>query len=183
MNKSKKIIIHNFEVLFNILDEIKHELKYDVLNFSQINNDENDYDLIISRSKVDNFENQLILNEIPTSISKLIEKINILILKQNFKNQSKLRVGKYFLDINSRFLSLEKKTLKLTEQETKILIYLSKLDFPASINRLQKDVWGYESDLETHTVETHIHRLRKKILKIFLDDNLIVSSKKGYIIN
>ena len=59
-------------------------------------------------------------------------------------------------------LCFQKKSLKLTEQETKILIYLSKLDFSASINRLQKDVWGYESDLETHTVETHIHRLRKK---------------------
>ena len=182
MNKFKKIIIHNFEVLFNILNEIKHELKYDFLNFSQISNDENDFDLIISRSKVGNFKNQLILYDIPINISKLIDRINVSILKQNFKNQSELRVGKYFLDTNARFMFSEKKSLKLTEQETKILIYLSKLDFSASINRLQKDVWGYESDLETHTVETHIHRLRKKILKTFSDDNLIVSNKKGYII-
>ena len=109
MNKFKKIIIHNFEVLFNILNEIKHELKYDFLNFSQISNDENDFDLIISRSKVGNFKNQLILDDIPINISKLIERINVSILKQNFKNQSELRVGKYFLDTNARFMFSEKK--------------------------------------------------------------------------
>ncbi len=119
MNKSKKIIIHNFEVLFNILDEIKHELKYDVLNFSQINNDENDYDLIISRSKVGNFKNQLILDDIPINISKLIERINVSILKQNFKNQSELRVGKYFLDTNARFMFSEKKKFKIDRTRDK----------------------------------------------------------------
>jgi DNA-binding response OmpR family regulator len=74
-------------------------------------------------------------------------------------------------------------TLKLTEKETNIIIYLSQSSEPVSIDQLQLDVWGYRSKLETHTVETHIYRLRKKILKKFNDKNFISSHKNGYKIN
>ena len=70
--------------------------------------------------------------------------------------------------------------LKLTEKEINTIIYLSKSDKPVSINELQVKVWSYQSDIETHTVETHIYRLRKKILKIFNDNNFIISKKNGY---
>ena len=70
--------------------------------------------------------------------------------------------------------------LKLTEKESNIIIYLSKFDKPIGIDELQLKVWGYQSELETHTVETHIYRLRKKILKTFNDKNFIISKKNGY---
>ena len=70
--------------------------------------------------------------------------------------------------------------LKLTEKEINTIAYLSKLNRPVSIDELQKNVWGYQSDIETHTVETHIYRLRKKILNTFNDSGFIISEKNGY---
>jgi DNA-binding response OmpR family regulator len=70
--------------------------------------------------------------------------------------------------------------LKLTEKEINTIIYLSKSSKPVSIDELQEKVWGYQSDIETHTVETHIYRLRKKILSTFNDNEFIVSKKNGY---
>jgi len=70
--------------------------------------------------------------------------------------------------------------LKLTEKEINTIKYLSKSNNPVSINELQEKVWSYQSDLETHTVETHVYRLRKKILNKFNDDEFIISKKNGY---
>ena len=73
--------------------------------------------------------------------------------------------------------------LKLTEKEANIIVYLSQSNNSVSVDQLQFDVWGYSSKLETHTVETHIYRLRKKILKTFNDNDFIISHKNGYKIN
>ena len=70
--------------------------------------------------------------------------------------------------------------LKLTEKEINTITYLSNSNKPVSIDELQKNVWSYQSDIETHTVETHIYRLRKKILTTFNDNNFITSEKNGY---
>ena len=77
-------------------------------------------------------------------------------------------------------MSFEKKDLKLTEREIEIILFLNSKDKPQSIDILQKEVWGYSKNLETHTVETHVYRLRKKINEIFDDSNFLVSSKDGY---
>ena len=61
-----------------------------------------------------------------------------------------------------------------------IIVYLSKSKSVISIDKLQTEVWGHQSKLETHTVETHIYRLRKKILKTFNDEFFIISKKNGY---
>ena len=70
--------------------------------------------------------------------------------------------------------------LKLTEKEINTIIYVSKSNKPVSINELQEKVWSYQSDMETHTVETHVYRLRKKILGKFSDNQFIISKKDGY---
>ena len=70
--------------------------------------------------------------------------------------------------------------LKLTEKEINTITYLSKSKKPVSIDELQSQVWSYQSDIETHTVETHIYRLRKKIFNIFNDKEFIISKKNGY---
>ena len=103
-------------------------------------------------------------------------------LKQKYNDQSKVLVGKYKIDINSREISYEDKKLKLTEREIDIILFLKNTKNSQSIENLQREVWGHNSNLETHTVETHIYRLRKKIKNIFRNEKFIVSTKKGYLI-
>ena len=180
MNIPKKLIIYNYEELFNILNEIKSEFNYEIEKLNNNNLENKVFDLLLSRIKVPNVGNQLVLNEIPLKITKLIEKINIEILKNNFHSQSEVLIGVYKLNLNSRELFHNNIRLKLTEKEINIIIYLSKFENPISVTQLQNNVWGYQSDLDTHTVETHIYRLRKKISEKFSDENFIKSEKDGY---
>ena len=182
------LIIFKFKSLFKIINELKNELNFDVIEVSEeidltdkllkFNNS-----LIVTQNKGADKSNQLILNQLPIKISKLLEKINIEFLKLQFNEKSKIDIGKYKIDLNSRYLISNDQKLKLTEKEANIIIYLYKSNLPVKINQLQKEVWGFKSKLETHTVETHIYRLRKKILQMFKDDDFIVSKKNGYKIN
>ena len=182
---NQNLIIYNFNSLYKILEEISSDLNFNItfidnekLLKNKIQNISN-Y-LIISNQKNLNFSNQIILDVLPINISKLIEKINIQFLKLQFNNQSKVKIRSYIINLNSREMLLNSIKLKLTEKETNTITYLSKIKNPVSIDELQKNVWSYQSDMETHTVETHIYRLRKKILSTFNDDNFIVSKKNGY---
>ena len=124
--------------------------------------------LIVTQKKIANINHQIVINQLPIKISKLLEKFNIELLKIKFNEQSELNIGKYKINLNSRELVFNNSILKLTEKETNIIVFLSKLKIPVRVSQLQSEVWGYHSELETHTVETHIYRLRKKILKVFL---------------
>jgi hypothetical protein len=185
---NQNLIIFNFKSLYEILKELEDHLNFKILESLNIRNlndkikNSKNY-LIITQKKVNDISNQFILDNIPIRISKLIEKINIQSLKLQFNEKSEFRIAQYKIDLNSRELMGENNTLKLTEKETNIIIYLSQSSDPVSVNQLQFDVWGYRSKLETHTVETHIYRLRKKILKKFNDNNFILSHKNGYQIN
>jgi DNA-binding response OmpR family regulator len=184
----KKLIIYDFKELFKILYEIKKELNYEIIEISAENplnislNKKNDH-LVIVKKLVKNLNNQILVTSLPLKLSKLIEKLNIEFLKRNFHNQSELKIQKYKLDINSRELILKDKKIKLTEKESNIILYISNSTKPVSIEDLELNVWGYHSDLETHTVETHVYRLRKKILATFDDNDFIKSKKNGYQIN
>ena len=111
-----------------------------------------------------------------------MEKINLKILKINFSLNSNISIGRYKLNLNSKEIFYNNIKLDLTEQEVKILFYLSNSNVAVKIEKLQKDIWGYGENLETHTVETHIYRLRKKFSKIFKDDQFILSIKSSYLI-
>jgi DNA-binding response OmpR family regulator len=136
--------------------------------------------LIIVNKRYSNIGNQLVLDGIPINIFKLVEKINIEFLKLQFNSQSEIKVNNYTIDLNSREIFKENTKLKLTEKEINTITYLSKSMKPVSINELQQKVWSYQSDIETHTVETHIYRLRKKFLNAFNDNEFIISKKNGY---
>ena len=193
MNK-QSIIIYDFQIMFDILNEIKENLKFEVFNFNKdnkiINLDTNIYGNYLiavnssNNSLKNNFEkNKLFLiNNLPIKIDKLIEKINIQLLKQKYNYQSEIQIKQYKLNLNSREISLNKKLIKLTEREIDIILFLNENKKPQSINVLQKEVWDHTYELETHTVETHIYRLRKKIKDKFDDDKFIISLKKGYLI-
>jgi hypothetical protein len=184
----KKIIIYDFKELFKILNEIKKELNFEITEISAENplnsslNNKNGH-IFIVKKLVKNLNNQILIESLPIRLSKLIEKLNIEFLKRNFHSQSELKIQKYKLDINSRELILKDKKIKLTEKESNIILYISNSTKPVSIEDLQLNVWGYHSDLETHTVETHVYRLRKKILETFDDNDFINSKKNGYQIN
>jgi len=184
----KKLIIYDFSELFKILYEIKNELNLEIVEISKENllniefNNKKDY-LILVKKLVKNVNNQVLINSLPLKLPKLIEKLNIEFLKRNFQSQSELKISKYKLDVNSRELIFEDTNIKLTEKESNIILYISNSTKPVSIEDLQLNVWGYHSDLETHTVETHVYRLRKKILETFNDNNFIKSEKDGYQIN
>ena len=132
-------------------------------------------------SKVDINHNYNVF-KYPINIYNLIEKINIQLIKYKYNFQSKIRVKNYSLDLNSRTISIENKSLKLTEREMEIILFLNDCKTPQKINDLQNKVWSYSSELETHTVETHIYRLRKKISNSFQDEHFIISTDNGYFI-
>ena len=191
MNK-QSIIIYDFEILFIILKEIKENLKFEIFNFkkdykiSKLDNNTYGNYLIVVKS-LSNFINKdiekkklYLIENLPIKIDKLIEKINIQLLKQKYNYQSEIRINKYKLNLNSREISLNKKLIKLTEREIDIILFLNENKKPINIDILQKEVWGYSSELETHTVETHIYRLRKKLKDKFNDEEFILSLKKGY---
>ena len=134
----------------------------------------------LSDKKYLNIHNEFVLDYTPINIFKLIEKINIEFLKLQFNSQSEVTVKNYTIDLNSRKMLKNNINLKLTEKEINTISYLSKSEKPVSIDELQEKVWSYQSDMETHTVETHIYRLRKKILNTFNDNEFIISKKNGY---
>ena len=191
MNK-QSIIIYDFEILFIILKEIKENLKFEIFNFkkndeiSKLDNSVYGNYLIVVKS-LSNLINKdiekkklYLIENLPIKIDQLIEKINIQLLKQKYNYQSEIRINKYKLNLNSREISLNKKLIKLTEKEIDIILFLNENKKPINIDILQKEVWGYSSELETHTVETHIYRLRKKLKDKFNDEEFILSLKKGY---
>jgi len=182
---NQNLIIYKFNLLYQVLQELDLNFKFkiffveseDILN-DLVKNNKN-Y-LILSDRKYSNRINQLVINSIPIKIFKLLEKINIQFLKQQFNNQSELKINHYTIDLNSRNMLIDNKRLKLTEKEINTIVYLSKSNTSISVNELQEKVWNYQSNMETHTVETHIYRLRKKILKAFNDGDFIINKKNGY---
>ena len=192
MNKSAVYIL-NLEDLYNIIFEIKNFLNFDLLNFQDEKSLLEDRKkrvtksfIVVTKEKINNDlinDNQIIIIEnYPLNFLRLIEKIHANLLMQQYDYQSNITISKYKLNINSKLISFKDQNLKLTERETHIILFLKKQKQPININILQKEVWGYAEDLETHTVETHIYRLRKKFKKIFNDDAFIKSDKKGYFI-
>ena len=182
---NQNIIVYRFNHLYQILKELEEDINFKIIEISdektlkdeikKLNNH-----LIITKKQILKLNNQFILSQLPIKIFKMIEKLNIEFLKHQFIEQSQVIISDYIIDINSREMSSKNIKLKLTEKEVNTIIYLSKINKPISINELQTKVWDYHSDIETHTVETHIYRLRKKISKIFFDDNFIISKNNGY---
>ncbi len=184
----KKLIIYEYDSLFNILNEIKENLNFEPIkaqenNFQDIKSNLTSDFLIISKNNLEKVNNQMNLQDLPIRINKIIELINIQFLKNKFNLQSNINIGLYTLNLNSRKITKNDIKLDLTERETNLIIYLNKSKSPVKIDELQKDVWEYSSELETHTVETHIYRLRKKMKDKFGDDQFILSLKNGYKIN
>ena len=184
---SKTLIIYEYQILYKILSEIKEYLNFKILHVDKNKLHELEFDkfenyLIVSSEKSTDLKNSFVLENLPIKLDKLIQIININFLKTSFIKNSDVKIGKYKLDLNSRNISLDNLDLSLTEKEVEIIIFIQSNN-NVSIKELQNNVWGYSSNLETHTVETHIYRLRKKMKDKFGDDAFIQNSQKGYKIN
>ena len=197
---TKQIVnIVQLNELYNILSENENILSFKVKNYptnegliQNLKNDKknlNNSIFVISNSnnvllkdiEIDK-RNILIIENFPIEFNKLIELINVHLIKQKYNFQSKLIINDYTIDLNSRTINKENKKLKLTERELDIIMFLKNHKTPQKIEILQNQIWKYSSNLETHTVETHVYRLRKKIKDTFNDDNFIISKEEGYII-
>ena len=195
----QNINIIDFEVLYNILNEFKTNLSFNIFNYKNIdqyfktsngrNNHSNTIFIVKSKnsnlfnnSKIDN-RDVCYFEDYPLTIYKLIEATNIFLIKKKYNYQSKINIKDYILDINSRIIKKDNSLLKLTEREIDIIFFLNDKKTPQKVNKLQSEVWGHSSKLETHTVETHIYRLRKKISDKFNDKNFILSNSNGYLIS
>tara|TARA_A100001011_G_scaffold3451_1_gene4036 strand:- start:2057 stop:2608 length:552 start_codon:yes stop_codon:yes gene_type:complete len=181
---NQTLVIYDFKVLYQILSEIEAQISFNfkIIKTLELNFTNKDNYLVISKKKIKVADNQMIINDFPIDIIKLVESINIKFLKSKYNQQSEINLGIYKLNLNSRKIFNKDYSLNLTEREASIIIFLHNSNKPVQISKLQTEVWGHNSKLETHTVETHIYRLRKKIKNIFGDNQFIKSSKLGYII-
>ena len=118
----------------------------------------------------------------PFTILDFKKKVITVVAKNEFKKNSLINLNDYIIDKNERKIKKNNLELQLSEKEISFLILFSESKEPISRSLVLKNVWNYSSESETHTVETHIHRLRKKILKKFGDDNFIKNNNKGYYI-
>ena len=192
----QNIFIINFNLLYEILDEIKEKFSFKIIKY------ENEVDfikdlnsnlinsLIITKSNQKlllnqnvNKKNFLNFDNFPLTINKLSELINIQLIKLKFNQQSKINIKGYELNLNSKFFLRNSLSLKLTEREIEIILYLNEAKTKCDVLDLQKNIWDYSPNMETHTVETHIYRLRKKISDKFKDEKFILSHKNGYFID
>ena len=196
MTKQFVSIVHHPK-LYNILDEINSLFSFELIDFKNTNfflkeleggnadilksaiiTKKNNNELL--NSKLIDIRNIILLEDKVYKISVLLEKINVFLIKKKYNFQSQLNIKNYDLNLNSRTISNQNKNLKLTEREVDIILFLKEKNLPQSIDKLQNEVWGYSKFLETHTVETHIYRLRKKIKDKFDDDSFILTLSDGY---
>ena len=192
----QNVFIINFNLLYEILDEIKENISFKIINLKNDEDlekkiDQNRLDYLII-SKIDHKlllninitdKNFLVFNDLPLPFKKLLELINIKLIKLKFNQQAKITINGYELNSNSKFFSKGNLKLKLTEKEIEIILYLNDKKIKRNVADLQKNIWDYSTNMETHTVETHIYRLRKKISDLFNDEKLILSHKNGYFID
>ena len=186
----KRLCIVNSNILFEILSELLKEFSFEITSKNLNDLSKQDFEVkgvlyLFNKNEkklIKQFrpEQILIINKIPIKIEILISQINIQFLKLNFQNQSNIKIKEYSLDLNSKFIKKNSNKLKLTEKEIQIITFLYSSKTPKNVQDLQKNIWNHHEILETHTVETHIYRLRKKIKDEFDDDNFILNSVSGY---
>ena len=194
---NQKLYIINLSNFYNIISELQEHIGYEILKFdskeiffdkyeSKSISTENSI-LVVHEKEYDFFvknlnEDRIIKLKPPVNIFTFIENLNVRFIQKKYQDQSNVNVKDFFLDINSRELKKGKSSLKLTERETDMILFLNNSNKPVNVETLEKEIWQHSSELETHTVETHIYRLRKKIKAEFGNDELIISNKDGYTI-
>ena len=176
----------NDDTLFNnIIPDINAllidgEICSDEENLSLINSIKNKPILLIEKEvilKKCNYTNKIIF---PVTLSDLNSRILNLIASDKFNRNSSLKIKEYIIDKNEKKLKKNNLSITVTEREIQLIELLFKENIPLTKNNLLKKIWKYSEDADTHTIETHIYRLRKKIFNKFNDEHFIINSKTGY---
>tara|TARA_Y100000768_G_C23927893_1_gene658511 strand:- start:196 stop:786 length:591 start_codon:yes stop_codon:yes gene_type:complete len=194
---NQKLYIINLSNFYDIINELKEHIDYELVKFEKKEIFFDEYKnknisiensiLVVPECEYNFFvkninKDQVIKFSPPINLFTFIENLNVIFIQKKYQDQSSINVKDFFLDINSRELKKDRLSLKLTERETDMILFLINSKKPVNVETLEKEIWQHSSDLETHTVETHIYRLRKKIKAEFGNDDLIKSNKDGYTI-
>ena len=118
--------------------------------------------------------------QLPTTLKEINNTLENIFAKKKFVKNSSIKVKNYLLDKNEKKLIKNSKSIILTEKEVQLIELLLNNHKPLSKDDILSSVWNYSADADTHTVETHIYRLRKKINQKFTDEEFILNSKNGY---
>ena len=173
----------------NYLDIKNSNIEFDILIFHndslKIKSDKSFIDnsnaiKILACNNSDKINNYDFILSLPTTLKEINSVVENLLAKKIFNKNSSIKIKSFFLDKNEKKLIRNQKFLILTEKEIQLLELFKKINKPVSKKEILSLVWHYSSDADTHTVETHIYRLRKKINEKFLDDNFILNNKEGY---
>jgi DNA-binding response OmpR family regulator len=170
-------IFENYDVLFCHEDFLK-----DQRSIEQIKNLKKIKILVLNSRKKSNFDffNDKIF--LPTKFENINFIIENSIAKKNFSKNSSIKIKDYILDKNEKKLIKNNSYILLTEKEIQLLELFLSHDKPITKNMILNKVWKYSEDADTHTVETHIYRLRKKIKSEFKDENFVLNIKSGYLL-
>jgi len=151
---------------------------------NKINKDFNDFTncfKILISSKVNRTVKSFDYNiKLPTSVKEINNVIESGFAKKQFSKNSSIKIKSYVLDKNEKKLSKGVNSIILTEKEIQLLELFSNKKKAISKNDILSLVWQYSTEADTHTVETHIYRLRKKISDKFSDNKFILNNKIGY---
>ena len=167
--------IENYQGIIIHEDALKDKTLIDIIKNETINK------IVFHNTKKVNVDQNVEKLALPTSVDQINKIVLNNIIKKKFKINSSLKIKNYKLDKNSRRLIKNDISLELTEKEIELIELLNKKSFTKK-KEILSTIWKYSSDADTHTVETHIYRLRKKIKEIFDDEIFIKSEKKGYTI-
>ena len=158
-----------------IISDIENSKKLSSLNFNKPKI------LIQENGKtIQSKDKYSLIIKLPLNLIQFNQDVINICKKFEFKNNSLISIKDYILDKNERTLKKNNIHLKITEKEINFIENLHVSSKPLSREFILKNIWNYSTDTETHTVETHIYRLRQKIKNQFKDNTFIKNSKKGY---
>ena len=181
-----------FEILSDIDEITDHNVFItDVMCLNKLKNRLSNNYKILCIGERSNFSNltseisQISFLKIPFKFSELIERAENLLssIKQEKSNIKQFKTFNY--DNQNRIIQHSNKSLRVTEKENEIFNFLvSQTDKFVTREKLLSEIWNYNKEIDTHTLETHMYSLRKKIDdKLQLKDFIIYKEKKGYVIN
>jgi len=158
------------------LKESSHTIQFDTIFIINCNSD---------AIEIDELNRKIVLFSIPIQLRDLYQRVSNSLDQINSQIARKLKFNRFTYDPSMRTLSNDNLYLRFTEKESQILqIFLDNTDTYISKKNLLKKVWSYNEDIDTHTLETHIYSLRKKIeKKLLLKDLIIFEDNKGYFLN
>ena len=163
----------NHDVILFHEDALKYKKNVEIIN-------ESNSLKIYATNKKDTSINYDAVMELPLTLKEINSLVEGITVKKIFSKNSSIKIKNYFLNKNEKKLSKENIEIILTEREVQLLELLLKYNKPISKNKILSSVWNYAPDADTHTIETHIYRLRKKINDKFSDNNFILNTKNGY---